>query len=141
MSNVNNKISKLFKENPQLVNMILSHGNRMRNMAAKHQTFKKNLSNHINYTKFQRVHNNVSSNKTLPEHQRKEINNHRKILFNKHIKNASSNELRNMIRHYTYTYTKNELEAAKRELQKRKPPSKISRFFGMFRRKNTSTVN
>ena len=140
MSNVNNKISKLFKENPELVNMILSHGNRMRNMAEQHQKFKKTISNQKNYNTFKRLHNNLSY-KNIPVHQRHELNLHRKKLFNQYLNNANENKIRNMGRYYRYSYTEHELKAAKRELQKRKPPSKVSRFFGMFRRKNTSTVN
>ena len=60
MSNVNNKISKLFKENPELVNMILSHGNRMRNMEEQHQKFKKTIINQKNYNTYKRLNNNLS---------------------------------------------------------------------------------
>jgi hypothetical protein len=141
MANVNNKISKLFKENPQVVNMILNHGNRLRNMAEKHRQFKKNLGRQNNYYKFQKEHNNLKLNNKMPVHQRHELNLHRKKLFNQYLNNANVNTIRNIGRHYTYSHTKNELGAAKQKLRniQRSRPSKISRFFGgMFGRKTSN---
>jgi len=131
MANVNNKISKLFKENPQVVNMILNHGNRLRNMAEEHRQFKKNLGTHNNYYKFQIKHNSL--NEKMPIHQRHELNLHRKKLFNKHLNSANVKTIRNIGRHYTYSHTKNELAAAKQKLRNIER-SKISRFFGFGRK-------
>jgi len=143
MANVNNKISKLFKENPQVVNMILNHGNKLRNMAEEHRQLKKNLGSYNNYYKFQKKHNNLSLNKKMPVHQQHELNLHRKKLFNQYLNSANVNTLRNIGRHYTYSHTKNELAAAKQKLRniERSRPSKISKFFGFGRTQHTSSIN